>query len=178
MTIIQLLDEQVLYMIQEQFKHPILDVLMVWLTKLGDAGFIWILVAFILLCLKTYRPYGYVLSASLISTFIVGNLVLKNLVARPRPCWVDPSVKLLIEMPHDYSFPSGHTMSSFAAATVLYALNRTLGIIAFVLAALISFSRLYLFVHYPTDILAGLVIGVGLSLICLHVLKPHIKNNH
>ena len=79
---------------------------------------------------------------------------------RERPCWIDTSVALLIENPHDYSFPSGHTYSSIAAATAILLRNKKGGAVAMVLALLIAFSRMYLFVHFPTDILASLVLGV------------------
>lgn len=95
---------------------------------------------------------------------LVGNVCLKNLIARPRPCWLDDSVKLLIPIPTDYSFPSGHTLSSVVGATVLTKTNRRFDWAAIPLAALIAFSRLYLFVHYPSDILAGAVLGVAIGL--------------
>jgi len=91
---------------------------------------------------------------------LTGNLTLKPLIARPRPCWVDESVRLLIPNPTDYSFPSGHTLSSVIGATVLTKANAKFGLAAIPLAALIAFSRLYLYVHYPTDVLGGMVFGI------------------
>lgn len=88
----------------------------------------------------------------------------ENLIARPRPCWLDDSVKLLIPVPTDYSFPSGHTLSSVIGATVLTKTNRRFGWAAIPLAAIIVFSRLYLFVHYPSNILAGAVLGAAIGL--------------
>lgn len=91
---------------------------------------------------------------------LVGNICLKNLVARARPCWIDPGVPLLIGNPADYSFPSGHTLSSVIAATILYDTDKRFGIPAIILAVLIAFSRLYLYVHFPTDVLAAALLGV------------------
>ena len=90
---------------------------------------------------------------------LVGNVALKNLIARPRPCWVE-SVPLLIASPTDYSFPSGHTLSSAIAATILTKTDRRFGYAAIPLAALIAFSRLYLYVHWPSDVLAGALLGI------------------
>ena len=91
---------------------------------------------------------------------LVGNVCLKNLIARPRPCWLDDSVMMLISSPTDYSFPAGHTLSSVIGATVLTKTDRRFGWAAIPLAAVIAFSRLYLFVHFPSDILAGAILGV------------------
>ena len=91
---------------------------------------------------------------------LVGNVCLKNLIARPRPCWLDSSVRLLIADPTDYSFPSGHTLSSVIGATILTKTDRRFGYAAIPLAALIAFSRLYLYAHFPSDVLAAAVLGV------------------
>lgn len=96
---------------------------------------------------------------------LAGNLTLKPLIARPRPCWLDESVQLLIANPTDYSFPSGHTLSSVIGATVLTKANRKFGFAAIPLAALIAFSRLYLYVHFPTDILGAAVLGMAIGLL-------------
>lgn len=91
---------------------------------------------------------------------LVGNVCLKSFIARPRPCWLDSSVRLLIADPTDYSFPSGHTLSSVIGATILTKTDRRFGYAAIPLAALIAFSRLYLYVHFPSDVLAAAVLGV------------------
>ena len=96
---------------------------------------------------------------------LAGNLTLKPLIARPRPCWLDESVQLLIANPTDYSFPSGHTLSSLIGATVLTKANRKFGFAAIPLAALIAFSRLYLYVPFPTDILGAAVLGMAIGLL-------------
>ena len=114
------------------------------------------------------------LAASLIGCLLIGNLTLKPLVARIRPYDVAGFDQLLIGKLSDYSFPSGHTLASFAAATVLVVMDRKWGVVALIIATLISFSRLYLYVHFPTDVLAGFVIGVIISLLCVKFIKPRI----
>lgn len=130
------------------------------LTLLGSGGAIWLLAAGGMLCTKKYRRQGVILLAGLAVGVLVGNVCLKNLIARPRPCWLDDSVMMLISSPADYSFPSGHTLSSVIGATVLTKTDRRFGWAAIPLAAVIVFSRLYLFVHFPSDILAGAILGV------------------
>ena len=133
-------------------------------TLLGNGGAVWILAAAILLATKKYRKYGAFLLVGLAVGVLVGNLMLKPLIARPRPCWRDESVQLLIANPTDYSFPSGHTLSSVIGATVLTKANRNFGLLAIPPAALIAFSRLYLYVHFPTDVLGAAVLGVAIGL--------------
>ena len=149
--------------------NPVLDKIMVFITLLGDAGLIWILLAVALIFTKKYRKCGVTMAVALLIMLIVGNGILKNIFMRERPCWLDTSVRLLVENPHDYSFPSGHTFSSIAAATVILLRNKKAGVAAMVLAVLIAFSRMYLFVHFPTDILASLFLG-AVTAVAAHVL--------
>lgn len=158
-------DWTILHWIQNTLVCPAMDFLMPKITLLGNGGAIWILAAVVLFATKKYRKYGAFLLAGLALGVLVGNLTLKPLVARPRPCWLDESVQLLIANPTDYSFPSGHTLSSVISATVLTKTNWKFGLAAIPLAALIAFSRLYLYVHFPTDILGAAVLGVGIGLL-------------
>lgn len=137
---------------------PWLDGFMRFVSALGDDGFIWIAIGLAMLFWGVSRKGGFTVLCSLLGCLVIGNLTLKPLIARIRP-FVTAGVSILIETPHDYSFPSGHTMASFAAAFCLYRWNKKAGIAAYVLGSLIAFSRMYLYVHYPTDILAGVVIG-------------------
>ena len=148
-----------LYLLQE-LHSPVLDKIMVAITTLGDAGLIWIALAVVLMFTKKYRKCGVTMAVALVIMLVVGNGVLKNIFMRERPCWIDTSIALLIENPHDYSFPSGHTYSSIAAARVILLRSKKAGIAAMVMAVLIAFSRMYLFVHFPTDILASLFLGL------------------
>ena len=176
------LDQTLLYWMHDNLSCGLLDALMPKLTLLGSGGAVWLLAAGGMLCTKKYRRQGVILLAGLAMGVLVGNVCLKDLIARPRPCWLDDSVKLLISVPTDYSFPSGHTLSSVIGATVLTETNRCFGWAAIPLAVSITFSRLYLFVHYPSDILAGTVLGVVIGLAVYYLgmrrCKCHSENNH
>ena len=154
------LDFSVLYWIQHTFRCAVFDYFMPKITFLGELGLIWLVFAAILLCLPKYRRAGILLLASLAIGVLIGNVALKNLFLRSRPCWLDPSVRLLISVPRDYSFPSGHTLSSVIAASILTAADRRFGYAVVPLAVLIAFSRLYLYAHFPSDVLAAAVLGV------------------
>ena len=158
-------DWTILHWIQNTLVCPAMDFLMPKITLLGNGGAVWILAAVDLLATKKYRKYGAFLLAGLAIGVLIGNLTLKPLIARPRPCWLDESVQLLIANLTDYSFPSGHTLSSVIGAAGLTKANRKFGFAAIPLAALIAFSRLYLYVHFPTDILAAAVLGVAIGLL-------------
>lgn len=137
------------------------------ITFLGNAGLIWLLSAGILMLLPKYRRMGILLLAGLAVGVLVGNIIMKPLFARPRPCWVDTAAGLLVSVPKDFSFPSGHTLSSVIAAVILTAADRRFGIVAIPLAALIAFSRLYLFVHFPTDVLVSVILGIAIGIAVL-----------
>lgn len=154
-------DFNVLNYIYGHFQSGALDFLMPLITVLGNAGMVWIAFALILLISRQTRWVGVAMLLAILIDGIVCNLILKPLIARIRPFDVNRAVQLLIPPPKDYSFPSGHTASSFAATFALYFSRRRLWIPAFVLAALISFSRLYLYLHYPTDIAGGILIGIA-----------------
>ena len=149
--------------IQEFFGCPFLDAVLPKITFLGDSGWFWILLAAVFLLYKPTRRIGVTMGLALVFSLLVANLTLKPLVARIRPYDVNSMVQLLVEAPGDFSFPSGHSQASFAAATALFCLNRKWGAAALVLAGLIAFSRLYLYVHYPTDVLLGSLIGMLLG---------------
>lgn len=148
-----------LYALQN-IHNPVLDKIMIVLSTIGDAGLLWIGVAILLICMKKYRKCGLQVAVAMLLTFIVGNLILKNMIHRDRPCWIDPSITLLVKSPSDYSFPSGHSMNGFTASVSILLCDKKLGIPAVILAAAIAFSRLYNFVHFPTDVIAGIVIGI------------------
>ena len=141
---------------------PIVDKIMLGITRLGDAGIFWIVLAVILLLLPKTRKSGLIVAVALCIDVIVCNGILKNLFARTRPFDVNEAVQLLITAPKDFSFPSGHTAASFAAVAALYFTGeKKLWKVSLVLAVLIAFSRMYLYVHYPTDILGGVLVGLG-----------------
>ena len=140
---------------------PVLDKFMTSVTKLGNAGIFWIILTVLFLLIPKMRKTGVVMVAALIIDLLLCNVLLKNFVARTRPYDVNTGIQLLVAKLRDYSFPSGHTAASFASATALYfAGEKKLWKPALVLACLIAVSRLYLYVHYPTDVLGGVVIGI------------------
>lgn len=140
---------------------PLLDKILTFITSLGNAGIIWIVLAVVLLILPKTRKTGIIVAAALLADLVLCNLILKNLVARVRPYDVNTAIAILIKKPLDFSFPSGHTAASFAAMTALFlAKMKKAWIAALVLAVLIAFSRLYFYVHYPTDVLGGAVVGI------------------
>ena len=165
---------EILYAINN-LHNPILDKIMIAVTSLGNAGLIWIGIAVFLLFIKKTRKCGILMLISMALGLILGNGVLKNLIARDRPCWIDTNIPLLIPNPHDFSFPSGHTLASFEAAVMIFLHNKKWGSISFILAALIAFSRMYLFVHFPTDILGAMILGTLISLAVYYGYKK-IKN--
>lgn len=153
------IDFTILNFIYNNCRTAWLDVLMPLITKLGDSGIIWIILALSLLISQKYRKTGIALCLALALDVIICNGILKPLVARTRPCDVNTAIQLLIPRPTDFSFPSGHTAASFAAVSALYFSRRRLWVPSLVLALLIAFSRLYLYVHYPSDVAAGILLG-------------------
>jgi undecaprenyl-diphosphatase len=149
-----------------------MDKLMTSVTKLGDAGIFWIILTLIFLIIPKMRKTGVIMAAALLTDLLICNVFLKNIVARTRPYDVNTTVELLVEKLRDYSFPSGHTAASFASVTALYlAGERRLWIIALVISCLIAVSRLYLYVHYPTDVLGGIIFGCLSGWIGYHIVK-------
>lgn len=155
------IDGNILLFIQENIRLPILTPLIIAITTLGNGGIIWIICSLALLVPKKTRKVGLMSILALLVSLLINNMILKNLVARTRPYDMVEGLVPLIGKPRDYSFPSGHTGSSFASAWVLYRkLPGKFGIPALVLAGLIGISRLYVGVHYPTDVLFGVVGGI------------------
>lgn len=160
------------------------DVFFPLITHLGDAGIFWIILALLFLVFRKTRKIGIAVAFSLIVDLLLCNVILKPIVHRIRPYTLNPDmfeqIKLLIHAnpPSDYSFPSGHTAASFAAAFALLFQKSKYSIPAIILASLIAFSRLYLYIHFPTDVLGGIAIGVlaGFvgSLLC-NLLSGYIK---
>ena len=132
-----------------------LTVLFKAITFLGEGGLIWIALGLCLIAYKKTRWVGISVLLALLFSLLVGNVTLKPLVARPRPCWRNSLVDLLIQNPKDYSFPSGHALSSFAAAMAIFMNRRKMGVAALLFAFIMGCTRLYFYVHYPTDVLAG-----------------------
>lgn len=158
------LDSGILLWIQEYLRNPVLTPVLKVITTLGNGGAIWILLTLLILMLPKTRKVGCMMAAALLGTLLINNILLKNLVARIRPYEVIEGLTYLVQRPSEFSFPSGHAGSSFAAACImLRRLPKCYGIPAFVLAIVISLSRLYVGVHYPSDVLFGAISGILIS---------------
>lgn len=159
----------------QSIRHPILDWILIIFTKLGDIGIIWILVSLVLFSTKKYRKVGLTSLLALLIGAIFTDLTIKGWIARERPfTHLDASrLKdvLIIKKPSSLSFPSGHTTSSFAAGIVLAYYFRKYSVPILLFAATIAFSRMYLYVHFPTDIAAGLIVGTVSAILALFISK-------
>lgn len=152
----------ILNYIQEHFRCGFLDTLMPMITALANGGIFYIIVALLMLVFKRTRKVGCYLAVALIFGAVLCNLILKNAVMRTRPYDLPEAlpIDLLIKAPRDYSFPSGHTLVACEGAVIMWFYSKRAGITATVLAVLIAFSRMYLYVHYPTDILCSIVLSI------------------
>ena len=166
----------------QNIHNPILTSIMVVITTLGDEGIIFIVLGLVLLLTKKYRKAGLSILIALVVMLVLNNLVLKELIARPRPFNLDPETYAWwhevykypyfnIHQPSSYSFPSGHTSSAFAAAIALLCHDRKLGIPTTIFAAIMGFSRIYVEVHYCTDVIGGAIVGIIYALLGVLIAK-------
>lgn len=172
MNMLLALDGKCLLWIQEVIRQEWMTPFWKFVTWLGDGGWFWIAVSLALFVSEKTRRAGITALIALGIGALCTNVILKNAVARTRPYEVVEGLKILIAKPTDFSFPSGHSCASFAAAVVyLRTLPKKYGISAVVLAVLIAFSRLYVGVHYPTDVMAGILIGSLAAFLALKIMK-------
>ena len=158
------LDASIVLFFQEYVRNPVLTPILKFITMLGNVALVWIVISVILFCMQKTRRTGLMGIIALLLSLLINNLFLKNIINRARPYELIEELKLLIQKPVDSSFPSGHTASSFAVGCILFRkLPRKWGIPALVLAFAIAFSRLYLGAHFLSDILFGMVSGIGIS---------------
>ena len=170
-------DLPILDWIQANLQSPLMDKIMPIVTMFGDAGIFWMVCAAILFLIPKTRRVGLGMAFAMMMGLLICNVTLKPLVARMRPydyqieilgkAWTDilETGKLLVETPHDFSFPSGHTIASFEACAVLMLNDKRLGIPATLMAIAIAFSRMYLYVHYPTDVIVSIFLGILFAVI-------------
>lgn len=178
MTFIHQIDWEIFELVQNLW-HPALDFIMKALSIVGEGGMIWIALTLILFIPKKTRKTAAYTAAALIVMLLLNNILLKNLFHRVRPFdydgWPNFIYPDIIKRPSSYSFPSGHTSSSFAAAAAIMITNKKIGVPALIFAAVMGFSRIYLFVHYFSDVLAGAVLGVAYGFIGYLILNAIIK---
>lgn len=171
-------DRQALLWLQEHFRRAGLTLAMKIATFLGNGGIIWLTACACLLFRPETRRASVTALLSLLFSIFINNIMLKHLVARVRPFDRIQGLTVLIRRPQDFSFPSGHTSSSFAVATVfLSMLPLWVGLTAMTLAVLIAFSRLYLGAHYPSDVVCGAVLGVIFGLAALYFMPPLLRSS-
>lgn len=170
------IDFQILEFFQ-QIASPFLDVFFSIITKFGDHGLFWMALTVVLLCFKKTRACGVMMAISLFIGYLIGNIALKNIIARPRPFVQDPVLftKLIISPPSGYSCPSGHTLASFECATAIFLNNKKWGAAALALAALIGVSRNYLLVHFPSDVLLGFILAIPSVIAAYFIFNKLIK---
>ena len=167
------IDFSILYWIQDHIVCAALTPVMKLFTTLGNGGILWIIIGILLLFFKKTRSIGIAALLSLALVAILNNEIIKAIVQRPMPfTYVD--IELLITAPGGYSFPSGHTSSSFAAATAVFLKNKKLGAVLLVCAALLGFSRMYFFVHFPSDVFVGMIEGI-LTAVAVTLLLDYAK---
>lgn len=156
---IQAMDETILLFIQENIRGGFLNSIMVFFTTIGNAGAVWILLSILLLCMKKYRRAGLAVLLVMGLSWCVNDLLIKSIAARPRPFLAIEGLEVLVSLPQSWSFPSGHTCSSFAAAYVLTRELGKKGALSYILAVLIALSRPYVGVHYMSDVFVGALVG-------------------
>lgn len=178
MNALNLFEANIVFWIQENLRVSFLNPIVTAITSLGNAGIFWIILTLVLLVFKKTRRIGLCCAFALIIDVLAVNVIIKPLVARSRPYAVMEAIVPLGHLSRDFSFPSGHSAASFACAWALYkTAPKKYGVSAVVLAALIALSRLYVGVHYPTDVICGTLIGIAAG--CLGAwLGRKIKNKN
>ena len=177
MQAIQAFDIQALYWIADHLRSGLLTPTLTFLTHLCDHGELWLTLALILLLRPRTRKCGAAILLAMAFGLVLGNGAFKHLIARPRPFITYPELVPLVHV-GGYSCPSGHTLASFCAAAALFSWFRKAGTAAFLLAALIGFTRLYVGVHYPTDVLLGAVLGVLLGILAAAIVEYTASSIH
>lgn len=160
-------------------RNPVLDWIMGFFSFIGEAGVFWILVSIVLLFFKKTRRMGIQALCAMAITYIIGNLILKPAFDRARPFVNELAVFAeyppLRRIPHDASFPSGHTMNGITCALTYLFIDKRFGIPAIIVALIIAFSRLYNYCHFPTDVIGGIVVGTVCAIAVHLIFKAVLK---
>ena len=162
----------------QSIRNDVLDFIFPKISFLGNSGWFWIVVGILVFIFAKDKRFSWNMIFGLLLSAIIVNLLLKPSFNRARPCDVwEGMFDLLVKRPSDSSFPSGHTNFSFAGATIIFLWNKKIGIPALVLAALIAISRLYLFMHFPTDVLVGMATGIISAIVTFIFVKWLYEKN-
>ena len=156
-----------------QGASPFLDTPMKAVSFVTTYAAVWFVLAFLLTCSDRYRKAGVAVIVSIFVTFIVVDVVMKPLIGRTRPFEI-VDFPLIVDAPTSFSFPSGHTSYAFAASVAIFIYWRKAGILALCFACVVGFSRMYLYVHWPTDVLAGAVVGTAIAIACVWFMSRYI----
>ncbi len=167
------IDFNILYWIQENLKCAFMDFMMPLFSFIEEGGMVWIAVSIILICFKKTRYCGFAILLAMGIDTLITEVTIKNIVCRVRPCNQVPGFDMIVTPPDSYGFPSNHSASSFAAATAIFLniRNKLWSIPAFLGAGIIAFSRLYVFVHFPSDVIVGAVLGCVIALLVCWLMK-------
>ncbi len=164
-------DFQILDWIQQNLRCPFMDFLMPKISMIGEFGIVWLVIGIIMLCFRKTRRCAILMLISTLAVYCFGELFLKNQICRVRPCNIRPYLDIPVERPSSYSFPSGHTSSAFSCAVMILMNHRVGGVFALMLAIVIAFSRLYNYVHFPSDVLAGALLGAVFAVITYFIAR-------
>lgn len=175
MQLIQSIDSSILLYIQEHLRCGLLNAVMIFSSAIGTYGLIWIAAAIAMLLTKKYRYAGILLLICLTVCWAFNDLVFKNLIQRPRPYMTLTELQVLVPLRTDFSFPSGHTSTSFAAAYAITRANGRRWAWVYAVAALIAGSRIYIGMHYPTDVLGGILFGTLIAAVACSLAARYIK---
>lgn len=169
------IDKAIVDFIHYGLQCKALDFIMPKITLLGDAGLVWIVISVILISNKKYRKIGFSCILALIISALFTDVTIKQFIQRARPITQYPITNPLIKIPSTFSFPSGHTSSSFAAAWVLYRRMDKYKVLYLILAVAIAFSRMYLYVHYPSDVIGGILVGIISATLAMVLVNKYVK---
>lgn len=149
----------------------VLNVILAFFTYIGEGGAVWIAAALLMLCFAKTRKISLPVILALVMELIINENIIKQLVRRTRPFVMNPDIDTIVHKPSSYSFPSGHTCTAFAAATAIFMHNKKMGIAAYAVAVLIAFSRNYFYIHFPTDVICGAILGAAIGFCSVKITK-------